>query len=943
MGVTYKAVDVDLHRLVTLKVIGERYLRDERARLRFLREARAAASLRHPNVASIFHLGKSGGNYFYAMEFVEGETVENLIHRSIRLEVTLALEIATQIAAGLAALDKQNLVHRDIKPSNIMVSLQEGGAVAVKIIDLGLAKAVNESPSESPISTPGAFAGTPEVASPEQFTGLGIDIRSDLYSLGVTLWSMLTGQAPFRGSPAEVMYQHQHAPLPLERLEGIPQPVIVLLQLLLQKDSARRFQSPVEVLQAITTVNHALSGGRPVRKAIRIFVSSTVDVQNERNLADQLIRSVAAEFNLPVSGFYANNERLADESSGPRADSENQGALILCPHYWQHERSRPDLGDLVKVPNTADFDLVICILWSHLGKLPAQTLWLPDGSRPRSGTEYEVAWAVDHAKRNRGIPPLHVYRNGSRPTPPLEPGEEWVVSGQQRNSLNEFFSDWEKDGSGGISGTCSNYRDLEEFEERFREQMRAFLADQIAREVGQKGLTTKKHRWNSSPFRGLDVFDFEHFPIFCGRTKAVGEILQALKEQVRAGRPFVLVVGASGSGKSSLIRAGVLPLLVQPESIEGIGLWRRAITRPGAGGSGADCFDSLAAALLEPAALPGLAHSKSSNAIHDLATELREESANVAFRVREALDLAAHSSDIGQGHELEQKKWQWRKSERAAFSEVARPQQESLAQTRARLVLAVDQLEELFTTGYSSEIRQKYVSAIVELVRSGRVFVLATLRSDFYSSYQEFSDLLELAKGAGKFDLGPPTPSEIGIMIRLPGEAAGLRFEQDRLTQQRLDEALRDAASSMPASLPLLEHVLTLLYDAQSARADGLLRWSDYRELGELKGALAKYAELVFSALQSEEQKAFPLVMRHLVTLDGSAEEIPNRRTVPYDDFVLSEGSDDEEKAGAKGFVDLFITKRLLVAGANPRTGLRDRRARSAALRMATRQTVAGR
>src|ERR1700676_1707180 len=131
MGVTYKAFDVDLHCPVTLKVINEKYLGDESARLRFLREARAAASLRHPNVASIFHLGRSGGSYFYAMEFVEGETVENLIRRSHRLEMTLALEIATQIAAGLAALHKQNLVHRDIKPSNIMVSLQERGAVAV--------------------------------------------------------------------------------------------------------------------------------------------------------------------------------------------------------------------------------------------------------------------------------------------------------------------------------------------------------------------------------------------------------------------------------------------------------------------------------------------------------------------------------------------------------------------------------------------------------------------------------------------------------------------------------------------------------------------------------------------------------------------------------------------------------------------------------------------
>ncbi len=232
------------------------------------------------------------------------------MRRSSRLEVSVALEIATQIAAGLAAVHKQNLVHRDIKPSNIMVSPVEGGALAVKIIDLGLAKSVNESPSETPISTPGAFAGTPEVASPEQFAGLGVDIRSDLYSLGVTLWIMLTGQAPFRGSPAEVMYQHQHAPLPIEQLEGVPQPVVVLLELLLQKDSARRFQSPAEVLKAIRTVKGAISGGRPVRKTIRVFVSSTADVQKERNLADQVIRSVAAEFNLPIGAAHSNFERL---------------------------------------------------------------------------------------------------------------------------------------------------------------------------------------------------------------------------------------------------------------------------------------------------------------------------------------------------------------------------------------------------------------------------------------------------------------------------------------------------------------------------------------------------------------------------------------------------------------------------------------------------------
>ena len=259
MGITYKAFDVDLRRAVTLKIISGKYVRDESTRLRFLREARAAASIRHPNVASVFHLGRTNEDYFYAMEFVEGETLENLIKRSGRLAVKPALEILAQVAAGLAAVHKQKLVHRDIKPSNIMVSMEDGGAVTAKIIDLGLAKAaVNEPGFQTWISIPEGFSGTPEFASPEQLTGANVDIRSDLYSLGVTLWEMVTGHGLFRGSPAEVMYQHQHAPLPLQQLEGVPGPLVALIQVLLEKDPSRRFQTPIELLKAVSTITLAI-------------------------------------------------------------------------------------------------------------------------------------------------------------------------------------------------------------------------------------------------------------------------------------------------------------------------------------------------------------------------------------------------------------------------------------------------------------------------------------------------------------------------------------------------------------------------------------------------------------------------------------------------------------------------------------------------------------
>jgi tRNA A-37 threonylcarbamoyl transferase component Bud32/predicted ATPase len=302
MGIIYKAFDVDLQYAVTLKVISERYLGDESARLRFLREARAAASVRHPNVASVFHLGRTGQNYFYAMEFVEGETLGSLIKRCGRLEVKLALEIATQIASGLAAVHKRKLVHRDVKPNNIMVSQEEGAAVTAKIIDLGLAKIVTEPGSQIAISIAGVFVGTPEFASPEQFAGVGVDIRSDLYSLGVMLWEMVTGRALFRGSPAEVMYQHLHASLPLKQLEGVPQPIVVLLEMLLEKDPGQRFQNPAELLKAVPAITSAIDARRRITRQSLQNVATPASRAITRKTRVRLGPEKVSVAGLPITG-----------------------------------------------------------------------------------------------------------------------------------------------------------------------------------------------------------------------------------------------------------------------------------------------------------------------------------------------------------------------------------------------------------------------------------------------------------------------------------------------------------------------------------------------------------------------------------------------------------------------------------------------------------------
>ena len=244
MGITYKAFDTNLRVNVALKVINSKYLESEIAQQRFLREARAAAQLRHPNVASVFHLGTSRDAFFYAMEFVDGETVESLIKRQGPVDPVVALRITLQVARALAAAEKHHLVHRDIKPANLML-VREDDDFLVKVIDFGLAKSVkHEEDDDLATLSMGGFVGTAHFASPEQLEEKEIDVRSDIYSLGVTLWYMLVGQAPFGGSLAQVMSQHLHKPPPLEKLQNFPACVRAVVGRMIEKDPAKRPQTP---------------------------------------------------------------------------------------------------------------------------------------------------------------------------------------------------------------------------------------------------------------------------------------------------------------------------------------------------------------------------------------------------------------------------------------------------------------------------------------------------------------------------------------------------------------------------------------------------------------------------------------------------------------------------------------------------------------------------
>jgi serine/threonine protein kinase/Tfp pilus assembly protein PilF len=276
MGITYQAVDTNLGSLVALKVISTRYSADPKARERFWREARAAAQLRHPNVATVFHFGETpAGQCFYAMELVEGETLEARVRRDGPLSVPLALDVAEQVARALIAAEAHGLVHRDLKPSNLMVVANDADyadALTVKVIDFGLAKAVAAAQSASAHIQPG-FSGTPGFASPEQITtdpAAAIpDARSDIYSLGATLWYLLSGKTPFAGPTLKELREQQFRQLPTEQLVAakVPAPLVALLRSMLAPNPAERPQSARELMAELRRYREVIEA-RPRRRRL---------------------------------------------------------------------------------------------------------------------------------------------------------------------------------------------------------------------------------------------------------------------------------------------------------------------------------------------------------------------------------------------------------------------------------------------------------------------------------------------------------------------------------------------------------------------------------------------------------------------------------------------------------------------------------------------------
>ncbi|WP_049975603.1 serine/threonine-protein kinase [Chthoniobacter flavus] len=285
MGMTFKAMDMNLRCPVALKIISPSCFDGERSEHRFLREARLAAQIRHPNVAAIHHLDSQEGEFYYAMEYVDGISADAWVRRRGPMSVELALDIVMQIARALTAADRLKVVHRDIKPGNIMIlpDPANGNRVIAKLIDFGLARSF--AAEASPTATTCGFTGTPQFASPEQTENLELDVRSDIYSLGSTLWYFVVGEAPFVGTPARIIAQLLTSEPPWNRVKHLPKGVVRLLRTMLAKSPMNRPQTPVALHDQIEACREQLSRRGPRATAAKSGTLVPFEWYNLRSFA----------------------------------------------------------------------------------------------------------------------------------------------------------------------------------------------------------------------------------------------------------------------------------------------------------------------------------------------------------------------------------------------------------------------------------------------------------------------------------------------------------------------------------------------------------------------------------------------------------------------------------------------------------------------------------
>ena len=277
MGVVYKAQDTKLDRMVALKFISPQSLKSKEEKARFIQEAKAAAAINHTNITTIYEINEYENDTFISMEYIEGESLRDKIE-SGPLAIEEALKIAIQISEGLQEAHEHHIIHRDIKSANIIITQN----VQVKILDFGLAKLKGQSK----FTKAGTTLGTAAYMSPEQYQNKDVDLRSDIWSFGVVLFEMMTGQLPFEGDyEAAVMYSvvNEEPGSASSLRKGIPIEIENIINKALEKDPTKRYQGMKEVMEELRQPVTAEPESKEHQKSIIVlpFDDMSPDKDNE--------------------------------------------------------------------------------------------------------------------------------------------------------------------------------------------------------------------------------------------------------------------------------------------------------------------------------------------------------------------------------------------------------------------------------------------------------------------------------------------------------------------------------------------------------------------------------------------------------------------------------------------------------------------------------------
>jgi len=515
-------------------------------------------------------------------------------------------------------------------------------------------------------------------------------------------------------------------------------------------------------------------------RTIRIFISSPGDVGPERAAAQRVLERLTRQYH---------------------------GRVTLEGYLWEQESYEAGSAFHRQIPSPSKYDIAVFILWSRLG-----TPITVDSVTYPSGTVYEFEDAQQGPVASR--PRVLMYRKKAAIQLDVALSQGELLEAKARfDQVQEFFKKYFEGHDGGLRGH-NVFESTPDLEERLEEDLRK-LIDSI-RQSGATPAQGGAHPKTGSPYRGLRLFDEDDRHVFFGRTRALYQVVRALRRQEAAGRPFIVVFGKSGVGKSSFMRAGVAPYITGTNAIEGVSVWRRALFEPS--DSTKDLVGGLAAALCDPEALPELAEGIGASAFADM---LRQTPDAAVSLLRQSLSRLAPGGN-------------------------------------ARVLLLVDPLEEVFTrrskgggaasAGEGDEAEQRrleqqhFAGVLHVLCVSRLVWVVATLRSDFYEQASAIPQLRELKEGEGQYHLAPLNAIEIGQAVLCPAEIAGLAFEESE-ERGPLSEELINAALRHTDPLPLLSYALDQLYERSNAAYTGVMTFRAFDELGGLEGALARRAD----------------------------------------------------------------------------------------------------